>query len=97
MDESDIEGFDIKLYGDCGVCTPNTSSTGRLPGNVTTYTCIGWTPEDQTCRFEVRTVSKDCQLLSILSNYSVILDSKPLLQGVYMCVYICEIHVCMYV
>ena len=78
MNKHEIDSFNVILTGDCGDCTPNTTD-GRLSVDVTTYTCIGWIPDGQTCIFQVKTASKDCQLLSESADYRIILDSKPLI------------------
>ena len=39
-------------------------------------TCSGWTANDQTCTFEVRTLTQDCGFTSDTSTSSVTLSSE---------------------
>ena len=39
-------------------------------------TCCGWTADDQTCTFEVRTLTQDCGFTSDAATNSVTLSSE---------------------
>ena len=43
------------VTGDCGNCEDTTVSD-----DVTSVSCSGWLVNNQTCFFEVRTVSQNC-------------------------------------
>ena len=50
-------GYVFGVTGEgCGCVSMNVSSTS--------VTCSGWTAAGQTCSFEVRTLSQDCQFAS---------------------------------
>ena len=39
-------------------------------------TCSGWTANDQTCTFEVRTLTQDCEFTSDAATNSVTLSGE---------------------
>ena len=53
--EGGVDGYVFDVTGEgCGCVSMNIS------GDNTSVKCSGWTPTDQTCLFEIRTISKDC-------------------------------------
>ena len=44
-------------------------------------TCSGWTANDQTCTFEVRTLTQDCGFISDAATNSIILSSEYCIWG----------------
>ncbi len=54
------------------MCSP----IGMVNGSTFTASCSGWIPNGQTCYFEVRTVTEDCEFLSTPANVTSILDGQ---------------------
>ncbi len=70
-DTSNLEGYMFTVTGeDCGCVSMNISS------DTTSVSCSGWMVNNQTCSFEVRTVSQDCGFTSAPVNESVVLMGK---------------------
>ena len=66
-----IIGYMFGVTGDCGDCMNMTVSEDTL-----SVTCSGWTANDQTCTFEVRTLTQDCGFISDAATNSVTLSSE---------------------
>ena len=66
-----IGGYMFGVTGDCGDCMDMTVSADTL-----SVTCSGWTASDQTCTFEVRTLTQDCEFTSDAATSSVTLSSE---------------------
>ena len=47
-----------------------------LSADTLSVTCSGWTANDQTCTFEVRTLTQDCGFTSDAATSSVTLSSE---------------------
>ena len=59
-------GYVFSVTGErCGCESMNVS------GDTTSVTCSGWTAADQTCSFEVKTLSLDCGYRSVSANIVV--------------------------
>ena len=66
-----IGGYMFGDTGDCGDCMNMTVSADTL-----SVTCPGWTANDQTCTFEVRTLTQDCGFTSDAATNSVTLSGE---------------------
>ena len=66
-----ISGYMFGVTGECGDCMDMTVSADTL-----SVTCSGWTANDQTCTFEVRTLTQDCGFTSDAVTSSVTLSSE---------------------
>ena len=66
-----ISGYMFGVTGDCGDCMNITVSADTL-----SVTCSRWTANDQTCAFEVRTLTQDCGFLSDAATNSITLSSE---------------------
>ena len=66
-----ISGYMFVVTGDCGDCMNMTVSADTL-----SVICSGWTANDQTCTFEVRTLTQDCGFTSDTATNSVTLSSE---------------------
>ncbi|XP_064391848.1 uncharacterized protein LOC135339613 isoform X2 [Halichondria panicea] len=71
-DTSNLEGYLFTVTGEnCGCESMNISS------DTTSVSCSGWMVNNQTCSFEVRTVSQDCGFTSAPVNEYVVLMVPP--------------------
>ena len=61
-----IGGYMFGVTGNCGDCMDMTVSADTL-----SVTCSGWTANDQTCTFEVRTLTQDCEFTSDASSITL--------------------------
>ena len=61
-----ISGYMFGVTGDCGDCMNMT-----VRANTLSVTCFGWTANDQTCTFEVRTLTQDCGFISDTSSITL--------------------------
>ena len=66
-----ISGYMFGVTGDCRDCMNMTVSADTL-----SVTCSGWTANDQTCTFEVRTLTQDCGFTSDAATNSVTLSNE---------------------
>ena len=66
-----ISGYMFGVTGDCGDCMNMTVSADTL-----SVTCSGWTANDQTCTFEVRTLTQDCGFISDAATSGVTLSGE---------------------
>ena len=66
-----ISGYMFGVTGDCGDCMNMTVSADTL-----SVTCSRWTANDQTCTFEVRTLTQDCGFTSVAATNSVTLSGE---------------------
>ena len=71
-----ISGYMFGVTGDCGDCMNMTVSADTL-----SVTCSGWTANDQTCTFEVRTLTQDCGFTNDAVTNSVTLSGELIING----------------
>ena len=72
--EGGVGGYVFDVTGEgCGCVSMNVSS------DTTSVTCSGWTAAGQTCSFEVRTLSQDCQFIGATSAASTVTLSSNLI------------------
>ena len=72
--EGGVGGYVFSVTGEgCGCVSMNVS------GDATSVICSGWIAADQTCYFEVRTLSQDCGFAGGLVNGTVTLKCKLIL------------------
>ena len=64
-------GYMFGVTGDCGDCMNMTVSA-----DTRSVTCSGWTANDQTCTFEVRTLTQDCGFISDPTTSNVTLSGE---------------------
>ena len=69
--EGEVGGYMFSVTGEgCGCVSMKVS------GDTTSVTCSGWTAAGQTCFFEVRTLSQDCEFISDPVNKTETLAGK---------------------
>ncbi len=76
-DTSNVGGYMFTVTGqDCGCVSVNVSI------DTTSVSCSGWTANDQTCSFEVATLSQDCGFISNTAelNINLVGESFPKFQ-----------------
>ena len=66
-----ISGYMYGVTGDCGDCMNMTVSADTL-----SVTSSEWTANNQTCTFEVRTLTQDCGFTSDAAVSGVILSGE---------------------